>query len=80
MGDGEEVLFKWDAIVLTCSSQQYSVSYLAALKERQALGRVHPDTILLCVSDPGGKRLGSGAATLNALLVVMCTLPFHLSL
>ena len=61
--------------MVTSDSQQHATAYLEALKERQAMGRISSESILLAVSDPGGKRLGSGAATLNALLVVRLVPP-----
>lgn len=42
--------------------------YIAELEIRQQRGVLPPEALLLTVSDPQ-ERLGSGGATLNALLV-----------
>lgn len=54
---------------LSCSIQClfYTVSF-AELKARQAKGLIASSTHLLAVADPDA-RVGSGGATLNALLV-----------
>ncbi len=61
---------EWDAIVITAETQEQAAACTAALRERQRRGLICGSTLLLAVPDPGLQRVGSGAATLNALLVV----------
>lgn len=44
-------------------------SSLKELELRQRKGLIHKDTLILAVEDPKS-RVGSGGATLNALLIV----------
>jgi fucokinase len=57
----------WDAVVLTASGAEQARLYelqLAAARRRGLLGG---RTLALVAEDPGGRRIGSGGATLNAL-------------
>ncbi|XP_056137795.1 L-fucose kinase [Lampris incognitus] len=60
--------FNWTVIVLTCQHKDSVHAFQRELELRQQRGSVPQDTLLLTVSDPQ-ERLGSGGATLNALLV-----------
>ncbi|CAK7348679.1 unnamed protein product [Dovyalis caffra] len=60
----------WDAIVLTASSPEQAELYEWQLKRAKRLGRIATSTITLAVPDPDGKRIGSGAATLNAIFAL----------
>eukprot|EP00052_Salpingoeca_macrocollata_P027525 m.261724 g.261724 ORF g.261724 m.261724 type:complete len:1098 (+) comp22752_c0_seq2:1934-5227(+) len=60
---------EFDAIIVTCTRRENSATYLAELKKRQAAGFLSKDAIVMSVEDPK-TRVGSGGATLNALLVV----------
>ncbi|CAI9735189.1 L-fucose kinase [Octopus vulgaris] len=61
--------FQWTAIVLTCSDNQWSQSVQQELDIRQAKGLFPKDVILLTIEDPKS-NVGSGGATINALLAV----------
>lgn len=57
----------WDAIVLTAASPEQAELYEWQLKRAKRMGRIAGSTVTLAVPDPEGKRIGSGAATLNAI-------------
>ncbi|XP_031499044.1 bifunctional fucokinase/fucose pyrophosphorylase isoform X1 [Nymphaea colorata] len=57
----------WDAIVLTAASPEQAHLYDWQLQRAKRMGRIASSTITLAVPDPHGARIGSGAATLNAL-------------
>ncbi|KAM3746699.1 hypothetical protein ACB098_06G221100 [Castanea mollissima] len=57
----------WDAIVLTAASPEQARLYDWQLNRAQRMGRISPSTLTLSVPDPDGHRIGSGAATLNAI-------------
>ncbi|MBR2460582.1 MAG: bifunctional fucokinase/L-fucose-1-P-guanylyltransferase [Clostridia bacterium] len=63
-GNGAE---HWDYIVLTASGEAQAEAYRKQIESRLARGRLPSDTRYIVVSDPGGKRVGSGGATLNVL-------------
>lgn len=60
----------WDAIILTAASPQQAHLYEWQLTRAKRLARISPCTITLVVPDPQGCRIGSGAATLNAILAL----------
>lgn len=60
----------WDAIILTAASPQQAHLYEWQLARAKRLGRVADSTITLVVPDPHACRIGSGAATLNAILAL----------
>ncbi|XP_064610503.1 L-fucose kinase-like [Liolophura sinensis] len=60
---------KWTAIVLTCTHMDASYAYQRELEIRQEKGYIDKDVILLTAEDPKS-QVGSGGATLNALLMV----------
>lgn len=57
----------WDAIVLTAASPEQAQLYDWQLNRAKRIGRIAHSTITLAVPDPNGQRIGSGAATLNAI-------------
>ncbi|KAI4355267.1 hypothetical protein L6164_004057 [Bauhinia variegata] len=57
----------WDAIVLTAASPEQAELYNWQLNRAKRMGRIASSTITLAVPDPDGQRIGSGAATLNAI-------------
>ncbi|KAK7460328.1 hypothetical protein BaRGS_00038916 [Batillaria attramentaria] len=61
---------KWTAIVLTCSNKDWAHPLQSELEARQAKGQIDKDVILLTVEDPKS-NVGSGGATINALLTVV---------
>eukprot|EP00040_Diaphanoeca_grandis_P034079 m.209883 g.209883 ORF g.209883 m.209883 type:complete len:1113 (-) comp33054_c0_seq1:185-3523(-) len=63
----------WDVIALTSRSNRDASLYLKEFTNRQKAGLIAENTSLLAVPDPGGhagQSVGSGGATLNALLTV----------
>ncbi|KAK7114033.1 hypothetical protein V1264_000161 [Littorina saxatilis] len=61
---------KWTAVVLTCSNKNWAHTLQNELEARQAKGKIDKDVILLTVEDPK-TNVGSGGATINALLTVV---------
>ncbi|GAB4844624.1 hypothetical protein Ancab_038025 [Ancistrocladus abbreviatus] len=57
----------WDAVVLTAASPEQAELYEWQLKRAKRMGRIANSTVTLAVPDPDGQRIGSGAATLNAI-------------
>ncbi|PON75445.1 4-diphosphocytidyl-2C-methyl-D-erythritol kinase [Parasponia andersonii] len=57
----------WDAIVLTAASPEQAELYEWQLNRAKRMGRIASSTVTLAVPDPLGQRIGSGAATLNAI-------------
>ncbi|KAK2969609.1 hypothetical protein RJ640_008903 [Escallonia rubra] len=57
----------WDAIVLTAASPEQAELYQWQLRRAKRIGRIAESTVTLAVPDPDGQRIGSGAATLNAI-------------
>ncbi|OVA01490.1 GHMP kinase N-terminal domain [Macleaya cordata] len=57
----------WDAIVLTAASPEQAELYEWQLKRAKRMGRIAKSTVTIAVPDPEGARIGSGAATLNAI-------------
>ncbi|KAI0236301.1 L-fucose kinase [Lamellibrachia satsuma] len=60
---------KWTAIVLTCQNKDSALALQIELDIWQTKGIIEEGVILLTVEDPSS-QVGSGGATLNALLVV----------
>ncbi|KAG8391958.1 hypothetical protein BUALT_Bualt01G0241300 [Buddleja alternifolia] len=60
----------WDAIVLTAASPEQAELYNWQLNRAKRMSRIAPSTITLAVPDPHGQRIGSGAATLNAIFAL----------
>ncbi|KAL1828647.1 hypothetical protein DCAR_0207886 [Daucus carota subsp. sativus] len=60
----------WDAIILTAASPQQAQLYEWQLARAKRLARIAPSTLTLVVPDPHACRIGSGAATLNAILAL----------
>ena len=58
---------QWDYVVLTASNEQQAEGFYAQLEERRSAGLLPPKTRFAVVPDPGGKRVGSGGATLGVL-------------
>lgn len=64
----DEVSMNWTVIVLTCQHKDSVYAFQRELEVRQKRGLLPAEALLLTVPDPHA-RLGSGGATLNALLV-----------
>lgn len=60
----------WDAVVLTAASPEQAALYDWQLQRSRRMGRIAEGTVAIAVPDPGGARIGSGAATLNALVAL----------
>lgn len=61
----------WDILVLTASDESQAAQYRRQIEERRARGALDPGLRCLVVPDPGGVRVGSGGAALNALRVLV---------
>jgi len=57
----------WDYVILTASNEHQAASFRAQLAERAAAGCLPGRTHFAVVPDEGGKRVGSGGATLSVL-------------
>lgn len=57
---------RWDYVFLTASNEAQAESYRTQINNRQA-DNVLPITKYIVLSDPDGKRVGSGGATFNVL-------------
>jgi len=57
----------WDYVVLTASNESQAKIYEAEIENRLAGGFLPQKTCYLVASDPEGKRVGSGGATLNVM-------------
>ncbi|XP_075045508.1 LOW QUALITY PROTEIN: L-fucose kinase [Mixophyes fleayi] len=58
----------WTVLILTCQNKDSVHAFQRELEIRQRRGVLPPDTLILTVEDPQA-HVGSGGATLNALLV-----------
>jgi len=60
----------WDYCIVTAANRRQARGYRIELERRRARRLIPAATRVLVVHDPGGRRIGSGAATLNVLRVV----------
>lgn len=60
---------EWDAVVLTCTRSGNAQLFRRELERRQRQGFIDRKTVILAADDPD-TPVGSGGATLNALLIV----------
>lgn len=58
---------KWDYVILTASNDSQAESYQVQIDYRQKQKFLPAQTKYVVLSDPDGKRVGSGGATLNVL-------------
>ena len=58
---------QWDYVILTASNEQQAAGFKAQLADRQAAHFLPIKTKFAVISDPEGKRVGSGGATLNVI-------------
>lgn len=63
----ESSFVKWDYIILTASNEAQAEIYRCQIKERLDSGLLPKATKYAVLSDPDGKRVGSGGATFNVL-------------
>lgn len=71
-GDYEKSLIKsnfikWDYVILTASNEEQAIAYRLQIDYRLENGLLPETTNYAVLSDPDGKRVGSGGATLNVL-------------
>ena len=62
-----EHFVKWDYIILTASNESQAESYRMQISYRCQQRYLPTHTKFIVLSDPDGKRVGSGGATLNVL-------------
>lgn len=67
----------WDICVLTASDERQAEMYRRQLDWRQAAGLLPHGMCFLVLPDPGGRRIGSGGATLNALAQLASLIAEH---
>ncbi|MGQ9555054.1 MAG: fucose pyrophosphorylase domain-containing protein [Anaerolineae bacterium] len=60
----------WDICILTAADERQAGMYRCQLERRRAVGLLPASTDFLVIPDPGGRRIGSGGATLRALLAL----------
>lgn len=60
----------WDYVILTASNEAQASGYINQIEHRKKIGQIPQGTHYAVLPDPDGKRVGSGGATLNALLYV----------
>lgn len=66
-GLAEEEGAYWDYIILTASNEEQAKAYRMQIERRLERGLLPEKTEYAVLPDPGGKRVGSGGATLHAL-------------
>ena len=57
----------WDYVILTASNEGQAASFRMQIKERQKAGLLPARTHFAVIPDEGGKRVGSGGATLGVI-------------
>lgn len=67
---GRTVLPVWDTCIITASNEDQARAYRLQLRQRIKSNFLPAETDFMVLPDPNGKRVGSGGATLNALLEV----------
>ena len=60
----------WDIFVITASNEEQANAYRIQIDHRKKNRTLPPHTNFIVIADPDGKRVGSGGATLNALLEI----------
>lgn len=63
----------WDYLIVTSSNQEQAQAYEEQLLLRLRLGLIPNIRNVHVLSDPGGKRIGSGGSTIGCLLFVLNT-------
>ena len=61
---------QWDYVVLTASNEAQAEAFECQIRYRQERGVLPKNTKFLVISDPDGKRIGSGGANLQVLRVL----------
>ena len=60
----------WNVVIISASSERQAELYRLEIQRRSISGMLPQGTEFLVVPDPGGRRVGSGGATINALGVL----------
>ncbi len=60
----------WDYVILTASNEAQAKGYIEQIEYRKSIEQIPLSTHYAVLPDPDGKRVGSGGATLNAILYV----------
>ncbi len=60
----------WDYVILTASNAEQAATYRREIDYRLSQRKLPANTHYLVLEDPGGKRVGSGGATLNVLKMI----------
>lgn len=68
LSGGQEI--SWDYVILTASNEAQAKGYNEQIEYRKSIGQIPKNTHYAVLPDPCGKRVGSGGATLNAVLYV----------
>ena len=63
----QENFKRWDYVVLTAANEHQAEAFRCQIRKRQEQNLLPNATRFVIVSDPDGKRIGSGGATLNVL-------------
>jgi fucokinase len=61
----------WDYLVVTASHEEQASAYRDQLEVRHGLGFIPGTRNVLVVSDPEGRRVGSGGSTIHTLLQIL---------
>lgn len=61
----------WDYLIVTASNEQQAAAYESQLGLRQKLGLITRVKKVMVVSDPEGKRVGSGGSTIFCMMKVL---------
>jgi len=61
----------WDYLFVTAANDHQAQAYESQLSIREELGLLHDIENVISLSDPGGKRVGSGGSTIRCLLKVL---------
>lgn len=61
----------WDYLIVTASNEAQGTAYSSQLAQRQQAGLLPDFRNVMVVTDPGGKRIGSGGSTLLCVMQVL---------
>lgn len=62
-------IINWDFVILTASNDEQAQGYRVQIEQRISKRLLPTRTHYAVLSDPDGKRIGSGGATLNVLKI-----------
>lgn len=61
----------WDFVILTASNERQAAGFSAQIEERKKSGYLPANTHFAVIPDEGGKRVGSGGATLGVIKYIV---------